>query len=50
MIVHVPKTPLDSRFHDFICSNIGSNDFAQDIIGHIILDRAFSHMDYENFS
>ena len=56
MVTNISETPLDSRYIDSIRSSIGSDDFAQDILDHIVPDRAscsrskFSRMDYGNFS
>ena len=56
MVTNVAETTLDSKFLDSIRSSIGSNDFAQDILDHIVPNHAscsqskFSCMDYGNFS
>ena len=36
IVTNVSQTPLDSRYHNLIHSSIGSDDFAQDILDHII--------------
>ena len=56
MVTNVSETTLDSKFLDSIRASIGSDDFAQDILDHIVPDRAscsrskFSRIDYGNFS
>ena len=54
MVTNVAETTLDSKFLDSIRSSIGSNDFAQYILDHIVptfcTRSNFSRMDYGNFS
>ena len=55
MVTKVPKILCDSSFLDCIRTSICSDDFAQDILDHIIPDRSsssqskFSRMDYGKF-
>ena len=55
MVTNIYGTTLDSKFLDSIRLSIGSDNFAQDILDHIVPDHAshsrskFSCMDYGNF-